>query len=247
MDIEKTKTIKTLISQLSALKSIIERTLSNSSMAEHSRYVSYKSMGRAYNEAAKIAIEKVGLDNVGFYPVDKWKHHCDLIWPVQKEIMEEVLVGTSMLLERIKGLTEFVEDEMDNFSNFIAKNLRATIYDIPSKEKEIQNAIETLLIGKGLSKGIDYDRETGKFNFSGKEYIPDFIIPKLNLCIEAKLLKEGRKSQIIEEINADITAYSKKYERQLFVVYDLGFIRDETEFRRDIENVADIKLVIVKH
>ena len=114
--------------------------------------------------------------------------------------------------------------------------------------------------GKGISRGstkevVDYgrtigryyDRETGKFEFSGKEYIPDFIIPKLQLCIEVKLLRDGRKSKVIEEISADITAYAKQYERQLFVVYDLGVIQNEEEFRRDIENAGNVKLIIVKH
>ena len=41
---------------------------------------------------------------------------------------------------------------------------------------EIPNAIESLLLGRGFSRGADYDRESGKFEFSGKEYIPDFII-----------------------------------------------------------------------
>ena len=51
-----------------------------------------------------------------------------------------------------------------------------------------------------------------------------------------------------EEINADITAYNKEYKRQLFVIYDLGVIRDEIEFKRDIENSGDdIRVVIVKH
>ena len=111
----------------------------------------------------------------------------------------------------------------------------------------MQNAIESLLLGRGLSKGSDYDRETGKFEFSGKEYIPDFIIPKLQLCIEVKLLRDGKKSKVIEEISADITAYAKQYERQLFVVYDLGVIQNEEEFRRDIENAGNVKLIIVKH
>ena len=102
-------------------------------------------------------------------------------------------------------------------------------------------------LGRGLSKGSDYDRETGKFEFSGKEYIPDFIIPKLQLCIEVKLLRDGRKSKVIEEISADITAYAKQYERQLFVVYDLGVIQNKEEFRRDIENAGNVKLIIVKH
>ena len=102
-------------------------------------------------------------------------------------------------------------------------------------------------MGRGLNKGIDYDRETGKFEFSGKEYIPDFIIPKLKLCIEVKLLRESRKSKVIEEISADITAYSKQYQRQLFIVYDLGYIQNEEEFKRDIENAGDIKVIVVKH
>ena len=107
--------------------------------------------------------------------------------------------------------------------------------------------LQALLLGRGLSKGTDYDRETGKFEFSGKEYIPDFIIPKLQLCIEVKLLRDGRKSKVIEEISADITAYAKQYERQLFVVYDLGVIQNADEFRRDIENSGNVKVIIVKH
>ena len=50
-----------------------------------------------------------------------------------------------------------------------------------------------------------------------------------------------------EEINADITAYSKQYERQLFIVYDLGCIQNEEEFRRDIESMGNIKVLIIKH
>ena len=62
-----------------------------------------------------------------------------------------------------------------------------------------------------------------------------------------KLLRDGKKSKIIEEINADITAYSKQYERQLFIVYDLGCIQNEEEFRRDIESMGNIKVLIIKH
>ena len=36
-------------------------------------------------------------------------------------------------------------------------------------KEEIQIAKDRL--GRGLNKGIDYDRESGKFEFSGKEYI----------------------------------------------------------------------------
>ena len=121
------------------------------------------------------------------------------------------------------------------------------MFNKPEKEIEIQNAVEALLLGRGLAKGVDYDRESGKFEFSGREYIPDFIMPKLSLCIEVKLLREGRKSRIIEEISADITAYKKEYQRQLYIVYDLGVIQNEVEFKRDIEMSEDVKVIIVKH
>ncbi len=101
--------------------------------------------------------------------------------------------------------------------------------------------LSALLLERGLNKGVDYDRESGKFEFSGKEYIPDFIIPKLSLCIEVKLLRENRKSKVIEEISADITVYSKQYQWQLFIVYDLECIQNGEEFKRDIENARILK------
>ena len=51
--------------------------------------------------------------------------------------------------------------------------LRTVIFDKLQKEIEVQNAIEALLLGRGLNKGIDYDRE---FEFSGKEYIQILLL-----------------------------------------------------------------------
>lgn len=46
--------------------------------------------------------------------------------------------------------------------------LRTVIFDKPQKEIEVQNAIEALLLGRGLNKGIDCDREWGNLNFQEK-------------------------------------------------------------------------------
>ena len=51
----------------------------------------------------------------------------------------------------------------------------------------------------------------------------------------------------MDEINADIRAYSTVYERQLYIVYDLGAIRDESEFKRGLENSTGIFVIVVKH
>ena len=36
--------------------------------------------------------------------------------------------------------------------------------------------LERLFIGNSMNKGVDYDRETGKFKFSGREYMSCKII-----------------------------------------------------------------------
>lgn len=146
-----------------------------------------------------------------------------------------------------QDVTASGDDAYAEISAFLQCRLRSTIFQRPDKELDVQNAIESLLIGRGMVKGIDYDRESGKIEFSGKEFIPDFVLPKPKACIEVKLLREGKKSSIIEEISADITAYKKQYERILFVVYDLGVIRDEVEFRHDIEMTDGVKVIVVKH
>jgi hypothetical protein len=90
--------------------------------------------------------------------------------------------------------------------------------------------------------------KTGRVKTSGKESIPDFIFPSLKLCLEVKLSRSADKLRaIVDEINADIRAYSTGYERQLYVVYDLGTIRDEAEFKHGLENAQGVSILVVKH
>lgn len=153
-----------------------------------------------------------------------------------------------MLLAALEGIEDFVDDEIENLKNYISKRFRLMFKEVPKNEYEVQDKLENLFVANNMDKGLDYDRETGKFKFSRKEYIPDFIIPKYELCIEVKFIKDiSRKSKIIEEINADITAYSKEYKNVLFIIYDLGIIRDETEIKRDIENIDGVNILVIKH
>lgn len=246
--VDKTRDIKVLISQLSAFIKTISEILNNSNTAETARYASYADMARIYNDLANRAKDILNVEsiiytfNLGVIP--DWG---DTVWPTQKRVLEQVLLSARILLSSVEEGVDFADDEFDNLENFLQSRLRSVIFQKPEQEVEVQNAIESLLLGRGLSKGADYDRESGKVEFSGKEYIPDFIVPKMSLCIEVKLLRENRKSKIIEEISADITAYKKIYNRQLFVVYDLGVIQNELEFKRDIEMSDGVKVIIVKH
>jgi hypothetical protein len=56
-----------------------------------------------------------------------------------------------------------------------------------------------------------------------------------------------RIKKLADEINADIQSYGKFYSNQLFVIYDLGSIRDEDEFKKDLDNNENISLIIIKH
>lgn len=200
-----------------------------------------------YNDLA-IEASKVLKRNLWIFNTEGMKSWENTVCLEQKRFFETILLYTRRLIAALESNIDFIDEEVENVANFIKAKLRKAVHSEPTREKDIQDCIENLFIGKGYEKGIDYDRETGKFNYSGKEYIPDFILPKLEMCIEVKLLKEAsKKSKMIDEINADITAYSKKYKNILFVIYDIGNIRDETEFCRDIESNEGFRIIIIKH
>lgn len=246
--LDDTRAIKVLISQIRAFCETVHDILHNTNAAEIGRYSSYKDMARIYNDFAEQAKSVLRVPSMIYtFNTKDIPGYGDAVWGVEKKILEQVLISAKMLLASLEGNIDFVDDEFDNIENFFLSRLRSVIFIKPDKEVEVQNAIEALLLGRGLGKGTDYDRESGKFEFSGKEYIPDFIIPKLNLCIEVKLLREGKRSKVIEEISADITAYNKEYRRQLYIVYDLGVIQNEAEFKKDIEKSDGVKVIVIKH
>lgn len=124
------------------------------------------------------------------------------------------------------------------------RKLRKTIRDIPSRERIIQDAFENLLIGSDL----DFSRETDSIEYSSKTYVPDFTISRLDLAIEIKLSNRAeREKEIIAEINDDILAYRQKYGNIIFVVYDIGFIRDIDRFIGQFEENDGVVVRVVKH
>lgn len=246
--LEKTRETRVVISQIKAFCKCVNEILESTNTIESGRYSSFKDMARVYNDLAERTRVLLRVPTMFYtFNLDEIPSWGDSVWPFQKRILEQALLSAKMLLVSLEESVDFVDDEFDNIENFLQARIRTVVFNKPEKEIEIQNAVEALLLGRGLAKGVDYDRESGKFEFSGREYIPDFIMPKLSLCIEVKLLREGRKSRIIEEISADITAYKKEYQRQLYIVYDLGVIQNEVEFKRDIEMSEGVKVIIVKH
>ena len=83
--------------------------------------------------------------------------------------------------------------------------------------------------------------------YSSKRYIPDFTFDRIGLAVEVKLCKDkDREKELIGEINDDIIGYSGRYDRSVFVIYDLGCIRDVAKFSGDIENNPNVHVLIIK-
>jgi DpnII restriction endonuclease len=251
MKMDEKEQLKQLLSNTKALLGAM-RTSTNTVSGESAnvgRYSSYKTFMRKYNELVKQATPLLANPAVLdlFFP-DKIKHWADCTWIEAKEYYDMVYSNTALLKSLLEGAIGYAEDETQNLKDFIQANLRKAVFNSPTKEIEIQNGVEALIVGRGMAKGTDYDRETGRVKTSGKESIPDFIFPNLKLCLEVKLSDStNRLRAIVDEINADIRAYATRYDRQLYVIYDLGTIRDEEEFKRGLEDAPGVTVVIVKH
>lgn len=212
-------------------------------------FSSFKTFMRKYNELAQLAINTLNVSiPVDLYNLEKVPSAFDTVTIQQRIYFDEVYTNLSILKSFVENHGGLAEAQADDILNFLKSNLRKAIYSEPSSEKDVQNSIESLLVGKGLQKGISYDRETGRVKISGKESIPDFIFPPENMALEVKICnRAGKLAALIDEMNADIIAYSTKYERVWFLIYDIGFIRDENEIIEGLEKHEGVKCAVVKH
>jgi hypothetical protein len=249
--VEKKEQLKELLSNTSALLGAMRTSTSTVSgeAANIGRYSSYKTFLRKYNDLVKQAAPLLpNITMLDVFNLDKIKGSGNYTWIQQKEFFDSGYSNVALLKSLLEGAIGYAEDETHNLRDFIQANLRRAVFATPDKEVEVQNGIEALIVGRGMAKGTDYDREAGRVKTSGKESVPDFIFPSLKLSLEVKLSKSAEKLRaIVDEINADIRAYGRQYERQLYIVYDLGMIRDEAEFKRDLEDAPGVSVLVVKH
>ncbi len=114
----------------------------------------------------------------------------------------------------------------------------------PTREKEVQDAVELILIALGTI----YTRDTEVAPVGGKSFKPDFILERMDLALEVKLSKPSHGAAAIqEELAADVAAYATKWKRILFVVYDLGAIANPHQFESDNLKKLQAPVIIVKH
>jgi len=246
MDPANLSALKTLSIRADALRRAMDSTMTGST-PDHGKWVGFKSYARAYNEIAQ-QYQKLSGQPVSVFQLDSIKNWGDMVWPEQKAMFDAVYVQVLMISSLLANYDVGISASISEIQDMLFANLRKVIFSQPEQEIEIQNAIEALLVGRGMQRGVNYDRESGKVKFSGKEFIPDFVFPSLDMALEAKLIKEPAKiSRCVEEMSADIPAYLSKYKNVLFCVYDTGVIRDVAEFQSGFERQTGVRICVVKH
>lgn len=128
--------------------------------------------------------------------------------------------------------------------NVVERKFRKVVHNRPKVETEVQNCFEALLIGAD----IPYSREKVSFEYSSRSYRPDFTSEQLDLAIEIKLCTtQSREKEIVCEVNDDILAYKTRFGNVLFVIYDLGAIRDIERFAKQFESHESVIVRVIKH
>jgi len=136
------------------------------------------------------------------------------------------------------------EEIVKNLLGVLGSKLRPTFRELPKSEGEVQEKVDTVLNVSNFS----YLREQVTIPFSSKYFKPDFTFENENTVLEVKFCgRTNREKELIDEINGDIKAYKTKYKKLIFLVYDLGFIRDVDKFKQDIHNDTDIYIEVIKH
>ncbi len=161
-----------------------------------------------------------------------------------------LLLGASDELERSDLASVYEGKDTGPESSLIVKvinlagpKLRTIIRSTPRNEKEVQEAFENLLVGAD----IPYSREMVRIEYGPKTYVPDFALEQIDLAVEVKLCAESRREkQIVAEINDDILAYQTRFGNILFVVYDVGQIRDVERFIAAFEQHENVVVRVVK-
>jgi len=168
------------------------------------------------------------------------RHMSSGLWQIYAEQATVALRSLATYLQSRLGRKE---QEYEQIIDLIRANLRPAIYDDPKHEREVQNALEIIF----RARALDFRREHETVPYSSKRYIPDFTFDRISLAVEVKLCKDkDREKEMIGEINDDIIGYGGRYDRCVFVIYDLGFIRDVAKFSGDIEENPNVHVLIIK-
>jgi hypothetical protein len=252
--------LQKLIDEVDSLKNSVAFSEAHTKWLTNALYLTENIFGRTsriylslaslpWQRDKKFIIPSYIEDNEDY---DKFKNELD-----HKAYLEQLDTAKGLLEAGIDAIEHYgmdkVYEEKDTSKDVgetitlidLAQNkLRKTMRTMPKEEKEVQDKFEDALI----SVDFKYLRNQETITYSSKSYKPDFTFPGIDTALEIKLCNRiGREKEIIDEINADIPAYKTKYPNIIFLVYDLGHIRDIDKFKSDIESQDRVIVLVIKH
>jgi hypothetical protein len=199
-----------------------------------------------YNRLLPYVFEQFGDEaRALFQPIDigKQMNPADAVGAMWRTYAELASARLASLAAYVQTKLGVAERESDAVADLVLAKLRPAMFKDPDGEDDVQDAMEIIFNARGL----DYRREKVTIEYSSKLFVPDFTFEALDLAVEAKLCKSASKEkEIIDEINADIPAYQTRYSRVMFVIYDLGFIRDVDKFKSGIEGNPGVRVLVIK-
>jgi hypothetical protein len=111
------------------------------------KYSSYKTFLIKYDRLAELAAPLLqDTSMLGRINLQAIKSPFDLALPEQKQLFDMAYSNASLLKSLLEGAIGYAADETQKLKDFIQSNLRRAIYEVPQKEVEVQNAVESLLI-----------------------------------------------------------------------------------------------------
>jgi hypothetical protein len=145
------------------------------------------------------------------------------------------------------GRAEYPLEILNRVATDISNELPPLIQTRITREKQVQRQVNSILRLRFTE--LDFRWEQFQFPYASKSYRPDFISERVNMAIDVKLCNKDEKiNRIVDEINADITAYRTRFRYLLFVVYDTDrHVPDPLAFVRDFERYnAGVKVLLVR-
>lgn len=256
MEMNQTEAIGALRKALSEIENLQKNSAFSS---EHTRWLldTTNILEEIFGRGSRIYRNFVSIEwrFRGAFVADPWEFETTLEKRNQQAFLQALEMARGILeagidLIKRKGIENVFASKESNeivkIISLIDGKLRKLVRAKPEKEKDITDALENLFIGAGLDK--EFLREKIRIPYSTKTYIPDFVFERISTTVEDKLCdSEEREKELIAEINDDILAYRTKYRNLIFVVYDLGVIRDQDQFKESIEAQDNVILLIIKH
>jgi len=254
-----TRKLQDLVDEINSLKNSVARSEAHTKWLTNALYLTENVFGR--RSRMYLSLATLPWHRTGSFLVDHSftaEEHDEQVRTVHhKAYLEQLDLAKGLLEAGIDTINAYGMDkvyegkdtskdvgETITLIDLAQNKLRKTMRSMPQEEREVQDKFEDALI----SVDFKYLREQETITYSSKSYKPDFTFPGIDTALEIKLCnRAGREKDIIAEINDDILAYKTQYPNIIFLVYDLGHIRDIDRFKADIESQDRVIVLVIKH